>query len=590
MAELVPSVLMHGQAIKLLRELIDAQKAGTMQDLPQAFEALTDVLQVVEDNAVQPLVEYDPIAETEPPLSAKINFFLRMASADVNLLNQQGDLLQAATMFTHNLVQTEIMRGKNDNARVNNKIKTLQMYSNGLDSHTITFGDTFKSLEFTDPSMTSRDDRLYLVGSGHVTLAPSGPLVNQVSNARVKILTDSSNGFLGNNHQVEKVERVTGKDVITLKAEMRPYRDLTALIDESPITWIEYEKYDLTEEQISAAGGLLRGGFYYRKRNSDGSIELVKWVGPPPKNTLKLALQLDLESVKEINSFEFVPFGLDDNKNHPFLIRKVQTSPNGTDWTELHPSKVWIGTDINLRSARSAGNVVTGAAAWAFETRSVRHIQIFLEQPRSLRVDLGHIYWETKNKSNRYTRVNGPLGTLFNPGKFNDNFAVEEKVQRREVLQADRWAIGIREIAAKQTNYVSAGTLVTERLYAGGLIDRVALHEAEFDVPPSYDDTKQWVKFFISPNDGADWYPISRIQDDYLGIPEQIAFNDPLPESFREPGVHYVKVNNPVTQVRLKIEMSRPEGTHQPSSETPAIDYNTTSPVLKSYMLKVRRR
>lgn len=125
--------------------------------------------------------------------------------------------------------------------------------------------------------------------------------------------------------------------------------------------------------------------------------------------------------------------------------------------------------------------------------------------------------------------------------------------------------------------YQETGSFVSTKFDVSGVIDRIAL-DADIEVPESWDQNADWVKFYVSPNNGIDWFQISRIQDDYMGVPEIIAFNDPTPNELREPGVAYYEVAGAVNSIRLKVEMKRPTND----------EYGT--PLLKPYTLKIKLR
>ena len=119
--------------------------------------------------------------------------------------------------------------------------------------------------------------------------------------------------------------------------------------------------------------------------------------------------------------------------------------------------------------------------------------------------------------------------------------------------------------------------MVSKRFDIPGIVDRVAI-EADIQIPDNYDLSIPWVRFYISPDDGATWHEVSRIQDDFLNIPEIVAYNDPTPKDLRDPAVGYYDVKGTVNSLRVKIEITRPD-TDQ---------YST--PVVKSYKLKVVKR
>jgi hypothetical protein len=109
------------------------------------------------------------------------------------------------------------------------------------------------------------------------------------------------------------------------------------------------------------------------------------------------------------------------------------------------------------------------------------------------------------------------------------------------------------------------------------VVDRVSI-EASSYIPESFSPEGSWIRYYISPNDGLNWYQISRIQDDYIGIPELLAFNDPIPVEFREKNVGYHTVPNTVNSVRLRVDLLRPS------------DQKGLTPALYWYKIKVKRR
>lgn len=575
MANVVPSVLLYGQAIKLIEELQSAQEEGLAKDAETILSQLTNILTRFEENAGKPLTQYEPISETEPPLSSKANRFWKGVEYDINVLQQQVDMLRASTIVSHNTVTTDIMSARQENARLNNKMKTLQLYSKSSDSSILTFGDSFESLEFIDTDIIAPEDQPHLAHEGFVTLGRVGQLTDLSQDAKLRIL-ETSNGFLGNNQEIRDpssapVDPETEYVHYTFKSDTHDYSDLSSIRDGEPDTWIEYEQYFIPESGKLAAANY---NFVYLDDSDPEAVKRVEWADGPPNGVLKLGLEFDLESVQTMNSIELTPFGLQNNTNLPILIRKIQTSSNGTDWTAVSPTDVWVGTEVNVRSARIADNVITNKAIWAFESRPVRYVRIYIEQPNSIDSNVGHSFWVNEDTGNR---EEGPIPSVFNPDEYRHVDVRGDLVQFIEYFNGKRWAIGIRDIALHQVRYVESSTLVTRPLRAGGIVDRVMLEDAEIVIPPDYDSTQAWVQFFISPDDGETWIPISRVQDNFNGIPEQISFNDPLPASMREGNVYNYDTDTPVDSVRLKVEMARPA------------DKSSTTPILKNYKLKVKR-
>lgn len=578
MAEMVPSVLLYGQALELIKDIQGVSKDQT-ENVEDLLRELAAVLVRYEESAGKPLVEYESVAETEPPSSEKSNRFWRAAEKDINLLQQQVDILRAATLFSHNAIVTEVEKAYNQNARVGSKLKTLQLYSDYTDSSIVSFGDSFKSLDFIDINQVAAFEQPTFLHEGYVTLGRQGQLVNLSQDANVRVL-EGSNGFVGNNQEITDPSEAptdpeTGEPLYTFKAEVSNPNDLESVLDGEPNTWVEYEQYKLTSSQQFSA---LNMNFDYIVTNDEGEAENVSWADGPSNNVLKLGLEFDIGQIRNLNSVELTPYGLEGNKNYPVLVRRVQTSPNRTDWTTVFPTDVNIGSEVNLKTAAAADNVITRRAVWVFEAREARYVRVYMEQPNPVPTNVGHVYWINRRNTNRQERVEGPNPPIEDLGRFLDDEVVGDFVQRREYFEGQRWAIGIRDVQLQQAQYVQKSVLVTNPLRVGGVVDRVILQDADIQIPPSFPEGQNWVRFFISPDEGENWYPISRIEDVAQDIPEQISFNDPLHESLREGSVKNYTTDSPVTSIRLKIEMRRP-----------ASD-NSMTPVLHGYTLKVKRR
>jgi hypothetical protein len=300
---------------------------------------------------------------------------------------------------------------------------------------------------------------------------------------------------------------------------------------------------------------------------------------------LRCNIQFDLEEISRVNYLAYSPYGMDNNVNHPVRVVEIQTSINGTDWDPVHPDNVWVATNQNLQSLRTSDNLSIGNTAWTFGARNVRFIRIYLEQAQTMDTKIGHLYYEEvppfgqSAKPGPPTRAEGPIPTLDRPRRYYDTRAFNSRklVQKTEVLQGKKWGIGIKDIEIQQIKYDKESSMVSRPIYVPSGIDRVSL-DADLYVPEEFESQYGWIDFFVSVNNGERWDQISRVSDDHLGIPEIIAFNDPIPKSFREPGVLYIEHDGKLDSIRVKIVMRRP-GT---------MPWST--PVVKSYSLRVKTR
>jgi hypothetical protein len=577
MTQAAPSTLLYDQAIVLIEQIADDYRKGSIQTIDELTDKLRDVLTRYDLTVGKPLLRFDPLVEGEPPLSAKMNRFWDLASNDVNLLQRQVDILRASTVYTHNLVTTEIARAKQENGRVRNKIKNLQLYSSSSDGSVITFRESWAGDDAIDLEQVPSENRPSILENSYLALGRDQTLKNLSRDATVKVL-DTSNGFSGNNQQIKDPatatkDPVSGEYLYEFVAQTRPASLLNGLLDGEPNTWFEYESYFISESNRIKASNL---NFTYQALTADGGGKEVDWAVGPSGGTLKLDLEIDLRSVQIVNYLSYVPFGLDNNANTPVLVRLLQTSSNGTDWQPASPQNLWVGATADLQSARIADNVSIGAAAWSFEERDARFIRLSLEQPNPIACNVGHLYYTDKTSNQR---VKGPVPPVTNvTAQFSpQNLSSGTMIQHREYFQGKRWAIGIRDISVQQVNYVQKSIFISTPIRVGGLVDRVALDALTY-VPSSFSTSAGWVRFYISPDDGDTWIPISRVTDDYLGVPEILVFNDPTPDQFREHGAQYVATKNPVTAIRVKIELERPE------------DSTASSPLVRSYTVRIKKR
>lgn len=580
MPNLIPSDMLFSQVDAKLGELSAAVREGFVREPLDVISKMEELLTEYQRNAGGPLTDYELLVRSEPPSSAKTNRFWRYARYDIGVLKRQLDVLRAATILTYNITSTQVNEIKNNSARVSNKAISLQMYSQSRDAGLMLFSDSFNSPDFIDFKMTPEEERAFFANPGYITLRPQGEVVNLALESEVRIRSTSSDqGLLGNNQEIldpvsTDIDDTTGEKAIIFKQEQYETNDLTYLQDGEPDTWIEYEAYHIPQSTRT-------GDFFYKRLNDDlededDTEQLHNWAEGPEGGILRLDLEFDLGAAKNLNSITLTPYGLENDSNFPILIRKVQTSPNNTDWTNVNPTDVWLTTNINLESARTASDLVANTAMWSFEVRSVRYVRVSIEQNQPLPTYIGQVYW-TDQETGQVIGDEAPVPPIDDTGKYLDQESVNRMVQNRRYYRGLRWAIGIRDIELNQIKYQYHSTFVTRPMRVPGRISRVALESVELEIPEGYPVDQRWVYFYISPDDGENWYPIAQMQDAEEGIPQQISFNDPLHPSLRETYVVNYDTEKPVNQLRMKVEMWRPD------------EMASTTPVLKSYKLKVRQ-
>lgn len=660
MAQESPSRILYAQAVQMIKKLQQRYSTTKNQTPQETSESINDLLSKFSNDAGTSLTKYEPVVISEVPRSEKMNRFWGNLQDDINILQDQVDILNAASVFSHNFIKTEILKAQRENNRLHNKIKTLEMYSSVDNASLLYFGDNFLTEDFIDWNLVSSQERATLIGSGHIGLRVTSQQNTITSKTTVSILS-GSNGFMGNNQEIvdpqqAEVNPSNGQKIYTFTSEVNRAANPKAIIDSQPNTWFEFEKCWIAKAARAKAKDL---NFQYMLTNSQETKYLtegkydqgtvsgipVEWADGIEDAVLHLVLEVDLGENQQVNTFNLLPFGLSDNSNNPIKIVKVSTSLNRTDWSVISPENVWISNGINKQISNiNTENVLVGSATWVTDGSTIRYIRFEIEQPNPVDSNIGHIYYVSKDgpavntpnynidypnydlpdilydsnipydfdgtyggvaataatdQSTGYAngalsqaqdntsgitddlnyRLAGPNPPVTNPQLYMDlrNSIVNGLIQKREFFKGKRWVIGIRDIDIKRNVYDTTGIVVSNRFNVPGIVDRVSL-EADIFVPDGYDTSSVWIKFYVSPDDGLTWYQISRIQDDFLDIPEIIAFNDPTPNELREPGVAYYDVKGTVDSLRVKIEIARPS------------DTQSSTPIVRSYKLKVIRR
>lgn len=643
MAQVSPSSLLYAQALTIINQLKTDYASKKYQTPDEISTLINQAISKFNQSAGGTLTKYEPVYRSEIPLSTKMNRFWHTLQDDINILQDQIDVLNASAVFMHNFIKTDILQAQNENKALQNKLKTLELYSSVDDNSLAYFGDKFSSDDFIDWNLILDAERPTLMSNG-LTLGVSQQKQLMDSSATTVQILEGSNGFLGNNQEIEDptlaLNSADGtQKLYTFLGETNRHSDLAALLDDDPTTWIEFEKYWVSDADRAIAKSFnfeyyLTGSIVSQyltgetaANASETNFGTVSWADGIDDNVLRMNIEFDLASQNVVNLITFLPFGLINNKNAPIFVKTVSVSSDRTEWFTLNPENLWISNSIDKQISNINAEVINvGQAFWVNNnTDLVQFIRFEIQQPASLTANIGHLYYVTKgsdgvglpnypidvpslttttssvatatsaayddaatstvlaqastNRPDAPFRRLGPIPPIDNPLYYNVNASKvsNDLIQKREFFVGNRWAIGVRDISAYSNMYQENSKLVSKRFDIAGIVDRVAL-EADIQIPSSYDSSQRWVKFYVSPDNGTQWFEIARVQDDFEDVPEIIAFNDPTPQELREPGVAYQDVSGTVTSLRLKIEITRPE------------DSQSLSPVIKSYKLKVVKR
>lgn len=146
-----------------------------------------------------------------------------------------------------------------------------------------------------------------------------------------------------------------------------------------------------------------------------------------------------------------------------------------------------------------------------------------------------------------------------------------------------RWAIGVKEIGIYAYRYAETSEFVSVPYLVPTSVEKVSIRVDEL-VPTSFPNSQRWIQYFVSGDNGQNWYQINPLDrpslfsgSEFRPVPRIINFLDPSLIREDDDENKYIGVTNPVKSVRLKVVFIRPGGTTN----------ELLSPILKSYRLLI---
>jgi len=153
---------------------------------------------------------------------------------------------------------------------------------------------------------------------------------------------------------------------------------------------------------------------------------------------------------------------------------------------------------------------------------------------------------------------------------------------REEVLNVKRWAIGIKDIFLATEVYQDYAEIISKPHVFPYPIEYLMLRSNHYipkDITSlSFEQDNKYISYYISVDDGQEWFPISPIEEPFSSnTPEIFAFNQNAKSDLRLPGIQYLDLNYEPKSVRVKIIIKKP------------YSFNGT-PVIKDYQLAARMK
>ena len=390
----------------------------------------------------------------------------------------------------------------------------------------------------------------------------------------VKIDEESSNGFPGNTHCVDTLNKdlhFIGQDGL--------HNKIKTIHDNNLDTWFEYELFSIPEKTRQECNNF---GFNYAER--------VSWVSDGP---LKLKLIIYTNPSDICSWVSLQPYLSDIKGIKNCIIEKcnVITSDNNV---------YKVATNISFDETKIL----------MFPAKPIQRIELILIQNSWYATKVGHNYYtkvNTKSMSifqdydttNIYARVEGEqpsvnlLGVKYDPStqwiKYNesgDEYASDSYIKDelftipnstieikagQEMVDAYRYMIGIRNVSPKYYNFSEHGEYISNSYATEQCITSVSLETKEY-IPG---DNPDILKYYLTFDGGVNWHQIYPTHRAYEGIyrytinadtiANLMTTNDKIKKSKN------LNLLNDVYSFQLKITMDRPTGIQNPENSSPVV-------------------
>ena len=511
----------------------------------------------------------------------EFNNTINEAIADIKAMDlESGNILDIINQ-SYTQIEFDRTRTLNSMRLIESLYKKADQLINDLDSNDI-FIEDFANLDNFDNGACENEQVNINTTFGYVTLALDS---NANINGDIECLEvlGGSNGFPGNTHQADCVDdevRFTGEDGV--------HSDIGAVIDGSSDTWLEYELFKVSQGVYVNTLGM---GFNYQ--------EGISWVSD--SNELRLSLKITFKELADMNTLSLAPFIPSDKDALPASIISITISD---------------GRGSVQRLVEGFIEHFNREKVYLFPRQKVRAIIIEFNQPYAYATKIGHLYYQeittdninyfTQNELKSNKRVNEELpsssavGLIYDDEKQlyvqpktggaatdisadkQDLFSVPSDIERNirgdfEILPAYRFQISVKNITCENNTYSEIAEYVSKEYGAQTPVNSIRL-EAEEEVPGIFDVSdfdKDWVRYYISVDDGENWYPIIPRGMYKRDGADKYLVNSMVPQEMRSDHIGYIETGSDVYKIRVKIQLERPVDIPDAESYSPVV-YNYT--------------
>lgn len=571
------STTIDDKAKEIAEDIVRRYRMGEIESEQDLLYEVSTTLEDFYESIGKPI--FSPRLGRGVPLSENYNKNLKEILSDIKVIVTESQNLTEVLKESYTQIELDRQLLENMTNLLEKKIEVARFKLENEGSRGV-FVDNFIGMESVDESACELAPSTVNTDFGYVSLATkSNENIN--SKASVKI-HDDSNGFPGNTHCAH-----SAGGEIKFEGEDNLHIQVTDTIDNNSDTWLDYEVFRVSDEVLRDTLNL---GFEYH--------EGLRWIiGANDK--LRLSLQISFDDLEVINNIALAPFIASAKDASPAIIKRIIISDGKGNVNTLGANELFSTNKV-----------------YSFPKQLCKTIVIEIEQDLAYETTIGHLYYREINNQNANPFevmdlslnkiVDGPMPSIKSLGivydedtqrynqleyRFGQAFDNEDKsktalfqlpnvnggrLPQFQLLNADRFHIGVRGISMASISYRSESELVSKELETERPINSVSLEVTDF-IPESFDPEVDWIEYFFSVDNTENWLPI---------IPEggiknngysYYLVNSGTPAELRRSDFGYVELESEVYKIRFKAVMRRPVG---------VLDSQYYSPILFEYKLK----
>ena len=525
MAQVSSNLMAYDQIFLKIRDFMILEKTNSFKTNEERIEKYNQLLSEIYQGISGPMTKFDPYIKGEPPISSKINKFSKDLANDMNVIAEHVDYLVAKTINTFNLFSTEIENEKRYAERIASKAKILQMYTQSPSNDVVYLGDSFDNADQVDFNRVKINFNPHIY-NGSFSL----PIVKSRLWSPNRVSITSSDGFMGNNHQVIRSTSSDGTSSYRYIFESNPtISSVAGIIDSNPLTYFEYEALNVDRDSGPVNKNTVSDNeFSYvtgtRSDVTQGAGSLTNWSNYDLTKPLVLTVVMESNVATNANSIDIVPYFGSSNFVKVNQIRIFKEDGTSED---ILDKAIFIGSSFAPLTIESAQNYFYNKATVKFSERKILKVEVIFEQDSIQDIDIKHLYWKPNYPQDEETESPFYGLSRFNPDVLSRDI-YEEVTYNKDIIipplhqpnkfKANTNNPGSIKVTLKKKPVVYNAYIITfdidgEKVYFQNWTtdlndpDRYIQWKVspDFEAPPNADDPRP-VKYFQSESDANQDY------------------------------------------------------------------------------------